>query len=158
MRPLVAALAALVATGPLPDPSARAQPLPGSSAAAPAPRERAPAPGPRPVPPPPAPRPGGLAAVVFFWSSASVTDAEARPALLAALEAAAARRGARVLDLSPRPAPAPETAAQVARAVAAYDGMRFGDAAAELDAAANAVVEHGAAGGITQLNFEVRAI
>ena len=45
MRPLVAALAALVATGPLPDPSARAQPLPGSSAAAPAPRERAPAPG-----------------------------------------------------------------------------------------------------------------
>jgi len=91
-------------------------------------------------------RRSGPAPIVFFWSSPGQADADARPALLAAIDAAAAPRGARVLDLSPRPAAPPDTAARVARAVAAYDGMRFGEAIGELDVAAAAVAEHGAAG------------
>jgi hypothetical protein len=93
----------------------------------------------------PAPAPV-RAPVVFFWSSPSPADAAARPLLLAAVQAAAAETGARVLDLSPPVAVLPDTASRVTRAVTAYDAMRFADAIAELDTAAASAAEHGAHG------------
>jgi hypothetical protein len=90
--------------------------------------------------------PGAPAPVVFFWSSPSRADVQARPRLVAAVNAAAAASRARVLDLSPPAVRAPDTASRVARAVAAYDAMRFSDAIFELDAAATAAAEHGAWG------------
>jgi hypothetical protein len=85
------------------------------------------------------------APIVFFWSSPARSASETHR-LLAAVEAAAAASGARVLDLSPPVATPPDAAIRVARAVSAYDSMRFDDAIAELDAAAADAAEHGAWG------------
>ncbi len=84
--------------------------------------------------------------VVLFWSSPGQADAAARAALLPAVERAA--RGARAVsaDLSPAAAPVPVVGEQVARAIAAYDGMRFSDAAFELDKAAAIAGEQGGRG------------
>jgi hypothetical protein len=80
--------------------------------------------------------------VVFFWSGPGRALGETRQ-LLGAVQSAAAAVGARVLDLSPPVAIPPDTAARVARAVTAYDAMRFADAIAALDSAALAAAEHG---------------
>ena len=95
---------------------------------------------------PAAPAAASPSPVVFFWSSSSRADSQARPRLIAAVNAVAAARRARVLDLSPPPVRVPDTAGRVARAVAAYDAMRFAEAIGELDAAATAAAEHGAWG------------
>ena len=100
---------------------------PSSSAAAPAAADAVPAP------------------IVFFWSSPGRAEAQKRR-LLAAVQVAADQAGARVLDLSPPVASPPDAAIRVARAVAAYDSMRFADAISELDAAAAQASEHGAWG------------
>ena len=90
-----------------------------------------------------APPPDGVAPpVVFFWSGPGRALAETRQ-LLSAVQGAAASVGARVLDLSPPAATPPDTAARVARAVTAYDAMRFADAIAALDSAALTAAEHG---------------
>lgn len=84
--------------------------------------------------------------VVLFWTSAGQADASARAALLPVVERAARRAGAVSADLSPPAAPAPVVADQVARAIAAYDAMRFSDAAFDLDAAAVIAAEQGGRG------------
>jgi hypothetical protein len=84
--------------------------------------------------------------VVLFWSSPGQADASARAALLPAVERAARRAGAVSADLSPAAAAAPAVAEQVARAITAYDAMRFADAAIELDAAAVTAAEQGGRG------------
>jgi hypothetical protein len=84
--------------------------------------------------------------VVLFWSSPGQADATARAALLPAVERAARAAGAVSADLSPAALPAPAVAEQVTRAIAAYDGMRFADAAFELDKAATTAAEHGGRG------------
>jgi hypothetical protein len=92
------------------------------------------------------PRATGRTPLVLFWTSPSRLDAEARPLLVAAVNSGAAAAGARVLDLSPGAASPPDTAARVARAVTAYDAMRFPEAGSELDAAAATAAETGAWG------------
>ena len=84
--------------------------------------------------------------VVLFWSSPGQADAAARAVLLPAVERAARRAGAVSADLSPAAAPVPPVADQVARAITAYDAMRFADAAFELDAAAVTAAEQGGRG------------
>ena len=84
--------------------------------------------------------------VVLFWSSPGQADAAARTALLPAVERAARGAGALAADLSPAAPPAPPVAEQVTRAIAAYDGMRFSDAAFELDKAAAIAAEQGGRG------------
>lgn len=84
--------------------------------------------------------------VVLFWSSPGQADAAARAALFPAVERAARAGGAVSADLSPAPAPTPPVADQVAKAIAAYDGMRFSDAAFELDKAAATAAELGGRG------------
>jgi hypothetical protein len=84
--------------------------------------------------------------VVLFWSSPGHADATARAALLPAVERASRRSGAVSADLSPAAPPLPAVADQVARAIAAYDGMKFADAAFELDKAAATVAELGGRG------------
>ncbi|HEU5056007.1 MAG TPA: hypothetical protein VFU21_05760 [Kofleriaceae bacterium] len=91
-------------------------------------------------------QPASGPSVVLFWSSAGQADADARAALLPAVERAARAAGAVAADLSPAAPPVPATADMVARAIAAYDGMRFTDAAYELDRAAVAAAEHGGRG------------
>ncbi|HUS64102.1 MAG TPA: hypothetical protein VMZ28_06145, partial [Kofleriaceae bacterium] len=94
----------------------------------------------------PAPADADAPPVVFFWASASPSDAAARTALAPAVDGAARRGGAQAVDLSPPAQAAPAVADQVARAVSAYDAMRFPDAIFELDQAATAAAEHGARG------------
>ena len=84
--------------------------------------------------------------VVLFWSSPGQADAAARAALFPAVERAARAGGAVSADLSPAAPPTPPVAEQVSKAIAAYDGMRFSDAAFELDKAATTAAEQGGRG------------
>jgi hypothetical protein len=98
-----------------------------------------------------APRPAAAQApsgpsVVLFWSSPGQADAAARAALLPAVDRAARAAGAVSADLSPAAPPVPPVADQVARAIAAYDGMKFADAAVLLDKAAAIAAEQGGRG------------
>ena len=67
-------------------------------------------------------------------------------ASIAPVEAIARRHGAAVIDRSPGPPPAVETARFLQRGIDAYDALRFGDAQADLDQARDLADRTGAAG------------
>jgi hypothetical protein len=67
-------------------------------------------------------------------------------AVLRALEQAAERSGAALVDLSPRPEPAPEAPILLRRAIEAYHDFRYPDALASADAGLAEAARTGAAG------------
>jgi hypothetical protein len=75
--------------------------------------------------------------VVLVWAPGAKTDG---------LAAVARKAGAAVVDRSPAAQAPPDTAAVVARAIAAYDALRLDDAWAALDEAVTQIDRTGAAG------------